>query len=277
MNELAVIINSFDGFSDCWPGVLHGLTKYWPDCPYPIHLITNFKRIDHPHVSVLQTGNDISWSDQLLAATAHIHSRYILLFLEDYWLTTPVDTQRVKDFASLMQTEDLNYIRLLAVPPPDLDFPADPRLGVIAVGASYRTATQIALWRSEVLQNLLISGESAWQFELAGTVRSRRYGDTFLSVKANGNDPYFWGMRYLCTAVNRGRWARAAKRYAEAEGVAIDFSRRPSETWWDDFKRSGRVGSAMAVGEHRLRLLQRDPPEALRTAVRRRAARRKAS
>ena len=259
MTQVAVIINSFDGFSDCWPGLIHGLTKYWPDCPYPIHLVSNFKDCDADDVSTLKVGDLASWSERLLAALSRVHTPYILFLQEDYWLTSPVDTERVEEYVRLMQRDDLSYIRLLAVPPPGRDSPSDPRLGIIARDGEYRTSSQIALWRREVLSELLVPGESVWQFELEGTPRSRRYGDTFLSVKAHGDDPYYWGMYYLCTAVNGGRWSRAAKRYAETEGVAMDFSQRRSETWWDDFKRSGRVGAAARISQHRVRAAGEEP------------------
>jgi len=259
MTQVAVIINSFDGFSDCWPGLIHGLTKYWPDCPYPIHLVSNFKDCDAGDVSTLKVGDLASWSERLLAALSRVHTPYILFLQEDYWLTSPVDTERVEEYVRVMERDDLSYIRLLAVPPPGLDSPSDPRLGIIARDSGYRTSTQIALWRREVLSELLVPGESVWQFELEGTPRSRRYGDTFLSVKAHDDDPYYWGMYYLCTAVNAGRWSRAAKRYAETEGVAMDFGQRRSETWWDDFKRSRRVGAAARIWQHRVGLLARNP------------------
>jgi hypothetical protein len=135
---------------------------------------------------------------------------------------------------------------------------------------------QIALWRSDVLSELLVPGESVWQFEVAGSRRSRCYGDTFLSVKAHGDDPYYWGVYYVCTAVNAGRWSRAAKRYAAVEHVAVDFSQRRSETWWDDFKRSGRIGAAAQAAQHRLGLLLTDPREFVERGRRRRTAGRQA-
>ena len=78
MTQVAVIINSFDGFSDCWPGLIHGLTKYWPDCPYPIHLVSNFKDCEGGDVSTLKVGDLASWSERLLAALSRVHTPYIL-------------------------------------------------------------------------------------------------------------------------------------------------------------------------------------------------------
>jgi hypothetical protein len=259
VRDATVLISSFDGYSDCWGAVAHGLTKYWPDCPYSIRLVTEEMAFPHPRIQALPVGRDVIWSNRMLRALSSIETPFIVYFQEDYWLNEPVRTDRVLEYVDLMKTRGLDYLRLLANPVPDLDFPGDARLGVLADAAEYRTSSQIALWRRQVLVDLLVPGESVWQFERAGTDRSRKYGRTFLSVKSLDGDDYANGMRYVCTAINSGKWARMAHEYAKAEGLAVDFSRRPTETWWDEFKRSGPLGHLARNWAHRLLLLVRDP------------------
>jgi hypothetical protein len=240
--------------------VTHGLRKYWPDCPYPIYLVSNFKNFEAPGVSVLKMGEDTNWSQRLAEALSRLDTTYIMYFQEDYWITHPVDTARVRDYVGHMDRTGLNYVRLLAAPPPTRDFPGDSRLGVIARDGDYRTSAQIALWRRDVLGELLVPGESVWEFEIKGTARSRRYGDTFVSVKPHHGDPYYWGMYYVCTAINAGRWARAAKVYARDEGLSVDFSRLPSETRWQEFQRARWGGRTIVeVVTHRLSMLVTEP------------------
>jgi hypothetical protein len=125
----------------------------------------------------------------------------------------------------------------------------------------------ISLWRREVLKDLRRLGESVWQFELQGTVRSRKYKNTFLSIKRHGDDDYYHGVRYVCTAINLGKWAWMAKDYAEKEGLQIDFSNLPSETWWDEFKRNNPVGVWFRVWLHRGKMLAVQPRLALQKAM----------
>lgn len=259
MLDATVLISSFDAFSDCWGPMGHGLMKYWPDCPYPIRLITEEKAFPHPRIKALPVGRDVIWSNRMLRALPSIETPFVLYFQEDYWLNEPVRTARVLEYVDLMKTQGLHYLRLLANPIPDLDFPDDPRLGVLADEAEYRTSCQIALWSRQVLLDLLVPGESVWQFERNGTDRSRKYGRTFLSVKRVADDDYANGVRYVCTAINSGKWARIAHEYAKAEGLAVDFSRRPTETWWDEFKRSAPMGHLARDWAHRLGLLRRNP------------------
>jgi hypothetical protein len=264
-----VLVSSFDGYADCWMPMCHSLRKYWPDCPFPIQLMTIQRPFAHDGIQVQRLGDDRGWASNLLAALERIKTPYVLYLQEDYWLSEAVDTARIRSYLTLMETHALNYIRLLAFPPPDGPFPGDPRLGVLATDAGYRTSVQATLWRTEVLRRLLVPGETAWRFEFEGTERSRHYGQTFLSVRSEGKDEYANGIRYLCSAVNAGKWYRLAKEYARRENLAVDFGNLPSETWWDEFKRCGWLGRQAGVWVHRIHLIATRPGEALRKAGRR--------
>jgi hypothetical protein len=260
--RVSVLISSFDGYSECWPAVCHGLSKYWLDCPYPTYLIANKRDFSHPRVSVLRSADADDWSGALLFALARLDTEYVMYLQEDYWLVERVSTDRIREYVDLMDVHGINYIRLLSKPIPDGEFAADRRLGVLAKTADYRTSVQVSLWRTQVFRSLLRAGESAWQFEIDGNRRSISYGATFLSVKRHDRDDYFNGVRYLCSAINRGKWSRAAVDYARREGLQIDFSLRPVETWWDEVKRT-KCGRFTSLWAHRLHLVAYQPAVAL--------------
>lgn len=264
--KASLLISSFDGYGDCWQAVCHGLVKYWPDCPFPIYLIANRREFHHPLVSVIRVSGQEDWSSSLLSALALIDTEYVMYFQEDYWLLETVDTSRIQGYLNLMDAHGLHYVRLLANPIPDGSFAHDHRLGIIADQASYRTSVQVSLWRAAVLRALLRPGESAWDFEIAGTVRSRVYRDCFLSVKRQGTDDYINGVRYVCSAINRGRWSREAGKYAKREGLEIDFSNLPVESWWDDAKRGNAIGRLLALWGYRTHLFLTSPTTALKKA-----------
>lgn len=256
--RVTILISSFDGFKECWPAVCHGFLKYWPDCPFEVRLMTNELDFEHPLVRVLKTTGGKVWADRLIHAMSVIRTPYVMYFQEDYWIRERVDSARILGYVDLMDRENLNYLRLLANPRPDAPYPADSRLGILADDAPYRTSSQIALWRGDVLRELLRPGESVWDFELAGSTRSARYSSSFVSVWDRDGDDYFHGISYVCTAINNGLWARPAVEYARRENVAIDFSTRPIETGWHEFLRTPR-GRAIRKWTHRVRLLVSNP------------------
>jgi hypothetical protein len=264
MASVSILISSFDGFADCWEPVCHGFSRYWPDCPYPIHLITNQKPFSHQNVNIIRLGQDYGWTRNLKIALEQIDSTYIIYFQEDYWINEIVNSIAIHQYILVMDEQCLNYIRLLAHPAPDHEFPKNERLGVLATDAPYRTALQAAIWRKEVLLDLLKEDESPWQFEVQGTIRSQKYEGTFLSVKKHEDDPYYYGIRYVCTAINQGRWARIAKDYALREGLVVNWGNLPSETWWHELRRKNKFGAWTHLMVHRINLIARHPVIAYR-------------
>lgn len=233
--------------------------------------MTNVKDFDTGGaIEVMKVGGGLEWSSRMMTALERISTTYVMYFQEDYWISSEVDTAMVDGYVALMDVYGINYLRLLAKPLPDSDFAHDDRLGVLADDAPYRTSVQITLWRREVFLDLLRRGESVWEFEVNGTERSRKYGSTFLSVKRHGRDDYYHGIRYVCTAVNYGKWSRMAPQYARAEGLEVDFRNLPTETWWDEFKRYNIIGVFVRIWLYRARMFFSHPGEALKKARRRR-------
>lgn len=220
MDKLAFLVSSVDKFSVCWIPFCHGLEKYWPDHPKALFFITNHK--EPPSGQAISVGNDRGWSDNLLFALEKIEAPYILYAQEDYWITSPVYTQNIQEYLTLIDHNHADYIRLYPAPVPDIGFPLDHRLGALSLNAEYRTSLQMALWRKSVLQDLLVSGESPWAFEVNGSRRSRKYGDRFLSVRNSS-----CGIQYIFTAVIDGEWSKEAYKYAKNEAIKIDFFQLP--------------------------------------------------
>lgn len=254
-SKTAVLVTSCDAFEDCWAPFAHGMTKYWPDCPYPAYLITNEKVFAGKGLQSLQIRPDQGWARNLRAAVAAVDADVILYSHEDFWIKAKVDTAEIAAFVDLIRSGHADYIRLYPAPSPDRPSHLDGRIGELATEAPYRTSLQMALWRTSVLLELLRDDESCWEFELIGTSRSRRYGNRFLCVnrsQAASTGQRQAGIQYVCTAINKGRWATEAIEYCRREGLAVDFTNRPNETWWDDAMRAhpwlrffGRIGKVV--------------------------------
>lgn len=221
-DEIALLVSSFDHYSVCWEPFCHGLQKYWLDHLQLLYFITNEK--DPPCGQAIKVGQDRGWAGNLLYALEQIDIPYILYAQEDYWLTAPVNNKAILDYAALLDNGVADYIRLYPAPPPTLPFPGDDRLGILDTHAEYRTSLQMALWRKSVLQELLVPGETPWQFEVQGSRRSRVYADRFLCVQKRQ-----YGIQYLFTAIVNGAWSPLAYEYARQEGIKIPFQDLPNK------------------------------------------------
>ena len=52
-------------YADLWPIFFELLFRFWPDLPYPLHLVSNHRTFSDSRVTPVRVGDDRSWSDAL--------------------------------------------------------------------------------------------------------------------------------------------------------------------------------------------------------------------
>lgn len=224
MPEMLVVMFSCDKYAAAWEPFCHGFRKYWPDCPWPLVGVSN--HLDTPCDKTVKVGEDKSWSHTVLRGMKRIRAPVILGLFEDHWITGPVDTVVLIDFARHVKRGDAVHIRLKAGDAKHVgDFHLDSRLVVAAPGERYRACLQPAFWSVPDFRKLLKPGETPWEFEQRS---ARRTGGSpkYLCVKSE-HLPYAITPEWSRGVLKGGRWTDGAKKYAEREGLKIDFSRNP--------------------------------------------------
>jgi hypothetical protein len=201
--DLSVLVLSCDKYSALWPLFFSNFRAFWPDCRYPVYLLSNHKAFDDDYVSSIRVGDDIDWSTNLLSALAQIPTQYVLLMIDDAPLTNHVTSGHLEKILSVLSHIDLNYLNLKASPRP-LKSSLSPDIGILPSGTLYRASLVPCIWKKSTLQQLLVKGENAWEFEINGSIRSDVY-DNFLSLSA----PFF---EYLHIVV-KGMILRSAVDY----------------------------------------------------------------
>jgi hypothetical protein len=217
----AILVVSCDKYSDLWPACFGLLFKYWPDCPFPIYLLSNFENYSDSRVTTITVGKDRNWSTNLANGLRKIKQDFVLVLMEDYLLDRAVNTRRMISLENYMEKRKAACLRLLPSPGPDGPSAENPEVGEIRKGAPYRLSLQAAIWSRPVLLGLLRWGESAWEFEMLGSRRADFVELPFLSVQ-RGNP----GITYR-NAVVKGRWDLDAIEFAKLEGVSLELGRRP--------------------------------------------------
>ena len=170
------------------------------------------------------------WSDGLIAALQHIKDDLVMLFLEDYWLTRPINEDAVRAAVAVMMADpsiarfDLTSDRMFA------DALGTSRLDWGSIGAvdifeslapDYRCSFQTSLWRKQHLLSILTPGESPWEAELNGCARM------VLNMGLRVLATYQWPVRYQIV-VNKGEfdrsgaWQRPARSLSPADWKALD-------------------------------------------------------
>lgn len=231
----AVLISSFDGFADLWDPFFTLFFRYWKDCPYDVYLIGQELTYPDDRVRMIRTDSNLDWSSMLEYALNQLEHDYLLILLEDYLLRGAPNTSRVVEYENWVRRTGTDYLRLVPIPPPDISIPERVDIMRIAKGAPYRASLMPAWWRKSALLDLLRAGESPWEFEIKGTVRSDVTPDMFFSVS---QDP---PMDFLISGVIKGKWERRAVEFCRREQITVDLLVRPLVTRKEQIVRTTRI------------------------------------
>jgi hypothetical protein len=143
-------------------------------------------------------------------------------------LDQPVDNALLNKLITFMDRYDLHAVRLFPEPPPALAMPGVPVIGLQGQGQLNRTSTHATIWRRDSLLEMIRPGESLWEFELNGSIRSNRFAGGICGCW----DP---ALHYVM-AIGKGRWFRRALRSLARDGIYPNLAARPAETRLEEIK-----------------------------------------
>jgi hypothetical protein len=229
--KFSVLVNTSDGFEDCWHPFFTLFERYWPDCKAQVYLNTETKIWEYPQLQITCTAVQIgikttlTWSECLIKALDQISTPLVLYFQEDYFISQPVRKDTINSAIELMlknpQIKHIALTRHGSKGP--YDTCAFSGFKEIRQIAKYRISTQSALWRVDTLKSYLRSEESGWMFEIYGTWRAMKKKECFLIVDFENNAP---AIEYLHTGVVKGKWLKEITKVFSENGIIVDFNKR---------------------------------------------------
>lgn len=123
-----------------------------------------------------------TWSSELRDGLKQLKKAYVLLWLDDFPPLALSSVDEIMDLIKQFVEAQGNYLRLNPLPAGN-GSEVFANVREIKPGELYRTSTVYAVWRREVLLQVLDDSETAWQFELAGSVRSDSYAGFMASER----------------------------------------------------------------------------------------------
>lgn len=217
-SQVAIFVPSCDAYSDLWRPFFTLLQRHWPDCPYRIYLGSNSLKYDDPRVITLFSDKGLVWADSCLDYLAQIPEPNVLLWLEDFFLRSRVNSRDIAGAYAEFCRVNAKTFRLVCRPGPAKLLPG-AEYGRLEPGTDYRISTQAAFWRKDFLKGMILPGESIWEFEINGSRRSDNYEDGFYGVKRDL-------LPYGHHVVQRGKWFPWEAWYFGRMNIGCDFSRR---------------------------------------------------
>jgi len=214
MNNIALLISTYDNSEDLWDPLEQTYLRYWKDINCPIYLSTNHKVFNSQLFTSLTIGNELSWSDNLIKSLNKINQEYVLLTFDDLFLTAKVDNQFIEQLMMRAIQSKFNYLQFYR------SISKGRRLDDLIFKKSnktrYKNSTIWSFWKKDILLELLQKDENAWEFEINGNVRSYKYKD-FYSTRRN--------VMPFVNGVVKGIWNPLAKNKLKRLGFSISDNR----------------------------------------------------
>lgn len=219
--NVCILISSSDNTWDVARQTLYSFLTYWPNCPFPIFVGLNSPNQELIEINYHPVFAEVSgWRQELHAQVASLPEQYgyILLFLDDFVLLSPVDEKKLLQLVNEALSNEWAYLRfkqLLGAWLPLLarrikDKIKNQLYCEIPQNAPYFSSLQVALWERAHLLNMLNLPGSIWDFERQAIPNVQHYAICCKSP-----------IDYI-HVVERGQWQPYAKRVLSQCGVKFD-------------------------------------------------------
>lgn len=174
--RLTLLIHSCNKFSDLWDAHVKLLNQNWADRGIRTIILTDTPRPDlnYHGVEIIGAGAGKEITERIRYILPIIDTEYVLVTLDDYFLTTPISTKSIERLVDIAESENLDYIRLFKDPKcPEI---ATKHKGVATfnLDGEYRVNLYSGIWRTDFIEKTLGNEVmNAWNFEVVLTDRAR--------------------------------------------------------------------------------------------------------
>ena len=215
--DCTILVCSCDKYADVVGPFAALYRKYWSDCPFETVLVTETDLGQSGFDRTIACGGGLNWCEMLVMALSNITTPYVIMLMNDYYLTEPVNTSMVLSRLGQIRQFDAASLRLNPLPPGRRPW-RDTDLLEMPKNVAYCVTCQVGIWNREFLLGLAKRNKSAWEFERYG---SFQVGDERrpLLVTPTKEFPFI-------DAVHKGYWEKFGVKCLVANGIDYDFSKR---------------------------------------------------
>ena len=230
-NICSVLINSCDKYEDAWYPFFELVKKYWKDCEYPFYLNTESKNYKHDGVSLTVincTVDGASWGKRLKDCLKSISSKYVILFLEDFFLQREVNQNELDACIRMMEENDkFTAIYFKQIAGFKKNYEGNVRYFLMDENKMYKLNLQAGLWRKKDLEALVADDDTPWEFEFVGQNRLEGKDCLFLCSRAGTHYnykgavfPYLTG-RTTGYGIWAGKWLWNNNKLFQKNGLTV--------------------------------------------------------
>jgi len=230
--KTAVVISSCDAFNDCWAPMIYSLKKFWPDCPFPIYFISNYKKINDERIKFINVGEDKGFASNLGYALKKVECDFIIYFQEDYFLIDYVNTEAIKDHICHCKKNNIDFLKIHGndfllrdnYRINESDYCKNP------IDVRYSINTSVAIWKRDTLAKLCVEGYSGWDWERHIILFINQNG---IKIKSEMLHSSCYKEKSITSlpggAVAKGRWTQKGMHFLRDYGFVDVIEKREVE------------------------------------------------
>jgi hypothetical protein len=233
--DLSILIIGYDGYKDVWDIDINLLNKYWSNRP-KTYLATSVLQPEYENVEIIAAGEGSEWSKKAYNALKIIQSKYVLLLLEDFFVSSQVNNDIVLESLQLIKDNNIKFYQVLVQLiksswEKGAPFKGNKHIKIIPSNKKYPLNLQAAIWDREFLIKTIGEGNyNAWQFEL------KQIAIENLNVN---NIEFLIDDRNILNiehTIVQSRYLRGPLKKLKKQEPQIDFSGRDVLSVKEDFK-----------------------------------------
>ena len=234
-DDVSILVVGFDGYVDVWNHFFELMNQYWPNRP-KTYLATSEAKPEYEGVEVVTAGPNTEWSLRARAGLEKITTPYVILMLEDFFITDYVDDALVKECLELVEQDNILFYQILVqlikqTWEKGKPYKGDKRIHIIPSDKKYGINLQAAIWNTDFLREKIgTENYNAWLFEM-NQLDSERYNQEKIEYLIDDRN-----ILNITHTVVQSKYLRTAVKKIEKQGHHIDLNERPMLSKKDDFK-----------------------------------------
>ena len=233
MKDCTMVVSSCDKYDDTWEALFKSIKKYWANFDMPIVLNTESKKFNMEGLDIkcysLFKNKNVPWGKRLKEHLKRIDTEFIFFMLDDFFLVEPVDTKVIEDCLKWMKEDENIAVFSFHRVDDKNNIPSDkyPNFDKRPQDGMYRLNCQAAIWRKDKLIKYIKDSYNPWDFEIYGSIRSRKFKDEFYAIREGLKEPLNYCMYSHGTGICRGKWVKSVVEPLFKElDIKMDFSKR---------------------------------------------------
>jgi hypothetical protein len=225
--KFCVLVAASDRAKDIFDITFQNSETIWRECDWPRYVGFTSKHPDAFGFKSLAAKSDADWRGRLADYLDGLPDpiQYVMLVVEDYLFTAPVNGRELDAIADLIVRNALAYVKLIPVTR-NLYGRAVERLRrlfdkrplrPLARSEPYHSSLNVAIWKRVYLRSLVGQPGTVWQFE--HLVGAERHYAVWHPV-----------VRYQ-SLVGKEKWYRQAPRLLAHQGLSLGHSKRELQSF----------------------------------------------